>query len=85
MYASKFTRRYVLAHYVIVLVTTFLVMAFGQSMGRPVLYLTCASIVLALASLGGLLEHKGWAPILEAVRLMVGGIAIALFVMARVS
>ncbi len=85
VYASKLTKRYVLAHYVLVLVATFFVMAFTESMAKPVLYFTCASIVVALASLSGLLEHRAWAPYLEAVRLMVGGVAIAMFVLARVS
>ncbi|MGH7330513.1 MAG: sterol desaturase family protein, partial [Polyangiaceae bacterium] len=49
VYASKFTKRYVLAHFFIVLVVTFLVMAFGESMGKPVLYFACASVILALA------------------------------------
>ena len=84
VYASKFTRRYVLAHFVLVLVATFLVMAFGESMTRPVLYLSCASILFALASLSGLLEHKSWAPYLEAARLMLAGVAIALVALARI-
>ncbi len=83
VYASEFTKRYVLSQYVVVLVATFLVMAFGASMIKPVLYLASASIVFGLASLGGLLEHKKWAPSIEALRLLLGGAALAIFMITR--
>jgi hypothetical protein len=83
VYASTFTKRYVLAQYVVVLVATFLLMAFGAQMSKPILFLTASSIVLGLASLGGLLEHKTWASPLEAVRILLGGGAVAVFVFSR--
>lgn len=83
VYAPKLTRRYVLVSYVVIIVATFLVMAFGEHMAKPVLYLACASIVLGLLSLSGLLEHKTWAPYTEAGRLMLGGLAIALVVVPQ--
>jgi sterol desaturase/sphingolipid hydroxylase (fatty acid hydroxylase superfamily) len=83
VYASAFTKRYVLVQYVVIATATFFVMAFSVTMDRTVLYLASASIVLGLASLGGLLEHKTWATGLEAFRLLVGGAAVAVFVMLR--
>jgi alkylglycerol monooxygenase len=83
VYASTFTKRYVLAQYVVVATATFVVMAFGAQMDKSVLYLASASIVLGLASLGGLLEHKTWAPSLEGARILLGGGAIAIFVFAH--
>jgi len=83
VYASKLTKRYVAVQYVLVLVGTFLVMAFGAQMSMTVLLLASASVLLALASLGGLLEHKSWAPPVEAARLVLGGSALAMVLVAR--
>ncbi|HEX7665132.1 MAG TPA: sterol desaturase family protein, partial [Polyangiaceae bacterium] len=83
VYTPKKTQTYVLVNYVVVAAATFVVMGFGESLPRSVLYLGCASIVLALLSLGGLLEMKKWAPAIEAARLMIGAFAIALYVLPK--
>ncbi|MEO8797400.1 MAG: sterol desaturase family protein, partial [Polyangiaceae bacterium] len=83
VYTPKKTQRYVLGSYVVVALATFLLMGFGQSLPRSVLYLGSASIVLALLSLGGMLERKKWAPGVEAIRLVIGGLAVALYVLPK--
>jgi sterol desaturase/sphingolipid hydroxylase (fatty acid hydroxylase superfamily) len=71
---------YVVVQYAVLIVATFLVLLFKASIPFAVLALAALAIVGGVTSLGAMIEKKRWGAPLEATRLVVGSLAIWLFV-----
>jgi alkylglycerol monooxygenase len=66
--------------YALVVASTFSIMMWHAAMPRDALVLGGAAVVIALAAIGGLFEHKRWAPLAQVVSFALGAAAIAVLV-----
>jgi alkylglycerol monooxygenase len=76
-------RRYLMINFVLVVVLTFLLMLWGASLSLPVLAAGVALVLMAMLSMGGLLEARRWARPLELARVALTAVALIGFGLTR--
>ena len=76
-------RRYVLVNFALVVVLTFLLMLWGEGLPRPALAGGVALVLMAVLSMGGLLEARRWARPLEVARVALTALALIAFGFTR--
>ncbi len=81
--ASRKTRRYVFAQYILLLAVTPLLMVAHASLALWVLGVCCAALALGLIAMSALLENKWWARALEASRIALSLVAIVIVIRSR--
>jgi hypothetical protein len=67
----------------LVVVLTFLLMLWGASLSLPVLAAGVALVLMAMLSMGGLLEARRWARPLELARVALTAVALIGFGLTR--
>jgi alkylglycerol monooxygenase len=72
-------RRYLLVNFALVVVLTFFLMLYGQNLPWPALATGVALVLLAMLSMGGLLEARRWARPLEIARVALTASALLAF------
>lgn len=77
-------RRYVLINFALVVVLTFFLMLWGAGLPGPLLAGGVALVLLAMLSMGGLLEARRWARPLEVARVALTALALIAFGLTRV-
>jgi len=71
-------RGYLIINFALAVAATFLLMLWGASLPRPTLVAGAALVLLAMLSIGGLVEARGWARPLEVARVALTAAALAL-------
>ena len=81
--ATRKTRRYVFAQYILLLAATSALMFVHGKLAPVVLAASCAALATGLVAMGALLEQKSWARPLEVARLAATLVAVILIVRSR--
>jgi sterol desaturase/sphingolipid hydroxylase (fatty acid hydroxylase superfamily) len=76
-------RRYLLINFGLVVVLTFFLMLWGQSLPKPALVGGVALVLMAMLSTGGLVEARPWARPLEIARVALTALALIAFGLSR--